>query len=93
MSKKIVIKKELDLCNKCPYFNEHVDTSVCYDSFDDPNYDWFCKHPHADNSGTDREQYNEEKYGKFIDGSLNSLFRDCKIPSWCPLEDVNLESY
>lgn len=88
MSKKIVIEKEFDLCNKCPYFNEHEDTSVCFDSFDDPNYDWYCKHPDADNSGTSRAKWNDE-HGKFIDGSFSRFQRDCKIPTWCPLEDVN----
>lgn len=88
MSKKIIIEKELDLCNKCPYFNENIDTSVCFDSFDEPNYYWYCKHPNADNSGTPQVKWND-KHGKFIDGSLSRSQRDCKIPMWCPLEDVN----
>ena len=88
MSKKIIIEKELDLCNECPYFNENIDTSVCFDSFDEPNLYWYCKHPNADNSGTPQFIWND-KHGKFIDASLSRSQRDCKIPTWCPLEDVN----
>lgn len=86
--KKISIEKKFDLCNECPYFNEHEDISVCYDSFDDPNYDWYCKHPNADNSGTKQEKWNDV-HGKFIGGTFSRFQRDCKIPDWCPLPAVN----
>lgn len=80
---KVIIEKTVDCCDPCPYFHEEVDYSVCEDSFDDPNYDFFCQHADADNSGTDREQYNS-KHGKFIDGSLTRFHLPCDIPSWCP---------
>ena len=52
-----VIKKiEVNHCNQCPYFHEIEDTSVVFDSFDDPNYDCYCKHKDADNTGTGREE-------------------------------------
>lgn len=90
MSKKLVIEKQIDLCNECPYYIEHVDSSVCEDSFDDPNYDWYCRHPKADNGGYRQSLWNDKRYGQFIGGSFSQFQRDCKIPEWCPLSTMEL---
>lgn len=78
-------KVKINVCNDCPHFKEVEDTSVCFDSFDDPNYDWYCQNKYADNSGTSKHQYNDPKYGKFIGGSY-SRYGKCKIPDWCPIK-------
>lgn len=85
---------EFKCCNNCPYFYEHVDTSVCVDSFDEPNYDWFCTNKMADNSGTDLAEYNED--GKKSLGGSMVAFDTCKIPDWCPVKEWsgdNVEIY
>lgn len=78
----VKIEKIIDSCDPCPYFHENVDYSVCEDSFDDPNYDFFCRHPNADNSDTLEAKWND-KHGKYIGGSL-TRFHHCEIPKWCP---------
>ena len=62
---KVNVEYNVNLCNECPYCNECVDTSVCFDTFDEPNYEFYCTHKDADNTGSGKEQYNNEK-GKFI---------------------------
>lgn len=86
MSKVIYITKHIGKCNECPYFHEHVDTSVCEDSFDEPNYDFYCQHKKADNSGTAQEKHNTND-GKWIGCALSRFDKDCDIPKWCPLDD------
>lgn len=75
---------EISKCNECPYFKEKVDTSSCIDSFDEPNFDFFCKHKDASNFGTGKEKWNESGM-KFIGGSMHRN-TDCEIPSWCPFK-------
>ncbi len=89
MSKQLVIKKVIKECNECPFFYEHVDYSVCEDSFDHPNFDWYCQNKKADNSNDEKSKWNG-KHGKFIGGSLSPYKRNCSIPKWCPLKDDNL---
>lgn len=86
---KVKIEKtfEVNLCNDCPFFVEVEDTSVCFDSFDEPNFDWYCTNRNASNEGTSLEQYNNEN-GVAIGGSY-SRFQKCKIPEWCPFKDKN----
>lgn len=87
MCVKVTITKEYEVkfCNKnCPFCIEVEDTSVCEDSFDEPNYDWYCAHKDADNSGHDVEKYND-KNGKYIGGSL-SRFGSVLVPKWCPFK-------
>ena len=63
----VEIKKifQVNKCNDCPYFKEVVDTSCCFDSFDEPNYDWYCTNEYANNKGTSLENLNV-KGGVFI---------------------------
>ena len=81
---EITVEKKYDVknCNECPYFKERIDRSVCHDSFDEPNYDWYCTHKDADNTGSGLEKYNETGLTS-LGGSLNS-FAKCDIPNWCP---------
>jgi len=83
---EVTIEKKISIkhCNDCPFFYVHTDTSVCFDSFDEPNYDWFCTHEKAVNSGTELEQYNEN--GKVSLGGSYNNFAKCEIPTWCPLK-------
>lgn len=82
-----VIKKiEVNHCNQCPYFHEIEDTSVVFDSFDDPNYDCYCKHKDADNTGTGREEYNIPASGLTYIGTELSRFYKREIPDWCPFK-------
>lgn len=83
---EVEIKKtfEVNVCNDCPHFKEVEDTSVCFDSFDEPNYDWYCTNKDANNKETYLEKYNN-KNGVSIGGSYhrNGV---CGIPDWCPLK-------
>ena len=69
-------------CNDCPYFKEHIDSSVCHDSFDEPNYDWYCTHKDADNTGSGLEKFNVGNE-KSLGGGLSRNDK-CEIPNWCP---------
>lgn len=84
---EVVVTKTYNVnkCNECPYFYEYVDTSVCFDTFDEPNYDQYCTHVDADNSGTTGAKYNEGSK-KFIGGALSSFDKECPIPNWCPIK-------
>jgi hypothetical protein len=75
-------KFEVNYCQDCPWCRDIVDTSVCFDSFDEPNYDHYCTHPKADNSTSDASKYNLGN-DKYID---TSFYRNDKteIPDWCP---------
>lgn len=79
----IIVEKTIDCCNKCPYFDEEVDYSVCDDSFDEPNYDFYCTHPAANNAGTAQAKWND-KHGNWIGGAFSRFQCNCDIPSWCP---------
>lgn len=72
-------------CNECPFFKEIEDTSVCVDSFDEPNYDWYCTNAYADNKGTTLEHYND-KHGTSLGGSFHRGCI-CEIPDWCPFKN------
>lgn len=63
-----------------------ANTSVCEDSFDEPNYDFYCQHRKANNSGTTQEKNNTND-GKWIGCALSRFDKDCDIPKWCPLDD------
>ena len=77
---KVEVKKVFDVksCNDCPYMKTYVDASVCYDTFDEPNYEWYCsKEGHWGRRGL----------GKLIGIGLSS-FRKCDIiPVWCPCKN------
>lgn len=77
---------EVNHCNQCPYFHVKEDTSVVFDSFDDPNYDCYCKHKDADNTGTGREEYNIPASGLTYIGTELSRFYKREIPDWCPFK-------
>lgn len=83
------IRINVENCNECPYFREHVDHSVCYDSFDEPNYEHYCAHPSADNSGTCEHEYNNVN-GQFIECAFSEFYRTCEIPEWCPFDASGL---
>ena len=76
---------KVNQCNDCPFFKEVEDTSVCMDSFDEPNYDWYCTNKDADNRGTHLEKYND-KNGISIGGAMHRGCI-CEIPDWCPFKN------
>jgi hypothetical protein len=82
---KVSVEHEVNLCNECPFCREHIDTTVCFDSFDEPNYEFYCTHKEADNTGSGKEQYNNEK-GKFIGLAFSKFDKDFKIQDWCPFK-------
>jgi len=84
---EVTIVKTFDVnnCNECPYFKEIEDTSVCVDSFDEPNYDWYCTNAYADNRETALERYNNE-HGAALGGSYHRG-GTCGIPDWCPFKN------
>lgn len=71
-------KYNIDCCNDCPFCHCKEDTSVVFDSFDEPNYDYFCKN----------EDVIEDCGGKskYIDTHF-SRFKKCDIPDWCPFRE------
>lgn len=73
---KVEIKQELEInhCNDCPFGKCHEDTSCCLDSFDSPDYDYYCTH--------------KDVGLKFIT-SIPTRFRKCDIPDWCPFKKTN----
>lgn len=84
----VEVKKhyEVNHCNQCPFFHEEEDTSVVFDSFDDPNYECYCKHKEADNTGTGGEKYNIPAKGlTYIETNLSRFYK-CEIPDWCPFK-------
>ena len=87
---EITITKKIEVhhCNDCPFCNRVIDISVVFDSFDNPNYDFYCKHEDANNKGMSGEKYNDEKHGTYIDTVFNS-FQKCIIPEWCPFKVIN----
>jgi hypothetical protein len=76
-------KYNIDCCNDCPFCHCEEDTSVVFDSFDEPNYDYYCGNENADNKGTGCEEFNDPNRGVYI-GTELSGFRKCAIPVWCP---------
>lgn len=78
---KVQVIKEIEVktCDECPFFSVVEDTSVCEDSFDDPNYDFYCKHKDYKGDGK------MTKYGKYIGYALSSFGR-CEIPKGCPFK-------
>lgn len=75
-----VIKKyNVNCCSECPYMRTYVDHSVCYDSFDEPNFEWYCsKEGHLGRRGL----------GKLIDIGLSSFSKCDIIPDWCPEKEA-----
>lgn len=82
MQVKIEQKIEVNYCQDCPHCKEIVDTSVCFDSFDEPNYDYYCTHPKADNSSCRADKFNLGN-DKYIDTALCRSDK-IEIPNWCP---------
>ena len=70
-------KYNIDCCNDCPFCYCKEDTSVVFDSFDDPNYDYFC-------SNKDAIEISDAK-SRYI-GTELSRFGKCDIPDWCPFK-------
>lgn len=74
---EIVVNKVYDVkcCNDCPHMQTYNDYSVCEDTFDEPNVEWYCsKEGHLGRRGL----------GKLIDIGY-STFQKCDIiPDWCP---------
>lgn len=85
--KAIVKLIPIEWCNQCPHCKKVTDFSSCEDSFDEPNVDYYCKHPKADNSSDpEKSKWNDEN-GQFVGTEFNE--RDKRIiPNWCPLDDV-----
>lgn len=83
----VEVKKifQVKKCNDCPYFKEVEDTSCCFDSFDEPNYDWYCANKNADNNGSGLENYNNE-HGQALGGAYHRNV-ECNIPDWCPCKN------
>ena len=77
-------EKTIKFCNDCPFFERIEDTSVVFDSFDDPSYEFYCKNPDADNSETELSKENIESK-KYLGGSL-SRFGNQMVPRWCPFK-------
>lgn len=73
----------VDSCTDCPYGCVFKDMSCVEDSFDEPNYDYYCGNENADNKGTGCEELNDPNRGVYI-GTELSRFRKCAIPVWCP---------
>ena len=82
---EVTRKYNVKICNDCPYFKEIEDRSVCEDSFDEPNYDWYCTNWYSDNSGTELEKWNNI-HGKALGGSYHRNC-ECQIPVWCPFKN------
>lgn len=87
MKVNVSIEYDVNLCSECPYCNECVDTSMCFDTCDEPNYDFYCEHKDADNTGSGNEQFNNEN-GKFIGTAFSQFDKDIKIPDWCPFKNT-----
>jgi len=74
---EIVVSKVYNVkcCNDCPHMKVYVDYSVCEDTFDEPNLEWYCsKEGHLGRRGL----------GKLIDIGLSSFQKCDIIPDWCP---------
>lgn len=71
-------KYNIDCCNECPFCHCEEDTNVVFDSFDDPNYDYFCSSKDAiEISGSE---------SRYIDTCFSG-FQKCDIPDWCPFRE------
>lgn len=69
------VKYDIDCCNDCPFCRCEEDTGVVFDSFDEPNYDYFCRNEEAvEGCGG----------GPRHIGTCFSRFQKCDIPAWCP---------
>lgn len=70
-------KYNIDCCNDCPFCYRKEDTSVVFDSFDDPNYDYFCRNKDVIKNSDGKSRY--------IDTYFNDR-QKCEIPNWCPFK-------
>ena len=74
---KVEVKKvyNVENCSQCPHMRTYTDYSVCEDTFDEPNVEWYCsKEGHIGRRGL----------GKLIDIGLSSFQKCDIIPDWCP---------
>lgn len=79
---KVEIKRiyKVNQCSQCPHMRTYIDSSVCEDCFDEPNYEWYCNHNDIDKNTNGYKK----GYGKLIDVGM-SQFQKCDIiPDWCP---------
>ena len=67
----------VDCCNDCPFSYCKEDTSCVFDSFDDPNYEYFC-------TNKDAIEISDAK-SRYIGIEL-SRYGECPIPDWCPFK-------
>jgi hypothetical protein len=67
-----MVKITLDIksCKKCPHFEERRGKYVSPDSFEAPNYDWFCLANGGEKEIQSYVEWHEEK--------------KIPIPEWCP---------
>ena len=68
-------KYNINCCNNCPFCHCEEDTSVVFDSFDEPNYIYFCCNKDAIETRIGKSRY------------IETCFNDrqkCDIPDWCP---------
>lgn len=74
----------VEYCNECPFCHKKEDRRCCFDSFDEPNYDFYCKSDKADNSHTEKSKFNNN-FGKYISTTVH-WSEKCDIPNWCPFK-------
>lgn len=66
--------KSINVSN-APHMKTYIDYSVCEDTFDEPNLEWYCS----------KEGYlGDRGLGKLIDIGLSSFQKCDIIPKWCP---------
>ena len=70
-------KYNIDCCNDCPFSYCKEDTSCVFDSFDEPNYDYFCTNKDAMEVSDAKSRYIKTHFNKR---------QKCDIPNWCPFK-------
>jgi hypothetical protein len=65
---KIKIDLDLKNCEKCPNFDERPGEYVSPDSFEGPNFDWYCK-------------ANGKKIRGYVEWNERNKI---SVPDWCP---------
>lgn len=73
-------KYNINCCNDCPFCHVKEDTSCVFDSFDEPNYDYYCWNKESFNIN---DKIKGERY-------IETCFNDrqkCDIPDWCPFKE------
>lgn len=79
MAITIIKTYNVNCCSECPYMKTHVDYSVCEDSFDEPNFEWYC---------SKEEHLGRRGLGKLIDIGLSRFSKCDIIPDWCPEKEA-----